>query len=638
LSIINKLFEALPDYWNKDPKSSEFVDIISSDCKYQFLTITDGYLYLHYGIFVENSYQETVAINLTEHTMSSLLMQLDAYGLIIHTLYTTEDLTSILAVTLAEVKNANTTGVIKLNRYTSKNWKVLYPIAILLKQAKDDIKLALQQIVLSTASGSWLDYWASFFNITREYGEVDAEFARRLYLSNNNPKVNNIAMEEYIRYLTGESVLVKDVEALQMEVEAQLHLLDSYDYRQKLHLLINNIKGYGIAFYLNFIEQYLDVYKEYYLATYGVEFKNSDTHSSQTTSNHNEVDYLWRPADGFIAGASEVNIGKVSSFENRMSEGYTFELSGNYADTVKLQNNVNLAFTANESAVNTAEVYNAPVPELYYAEFQSTITETMKSPIETHGMEFQRDAVDIYAYDESLCFIAGTSEVNTGEAGGHSAYLLMDLGFTTEVWREMEEAVLLQAKDDEAILTEVTSNFEDQVSSPTEAQYYNELEFTNTNESFRYSDLTAFTAGESLVNEADAGGVEVRVLEVNMVSEVEQSTFDQVFIQGNEAPFTAGISVVNSSETAYCPIPDLFNSEITVNYLDSMSKPKEHFSSEVDRYVADNYLYTNAGFIAGESLVNIGYAGGSCRLLESCQVLIFRYNNGNIVQKQEFVF
>lgn len=69
----------------------------------------------------------------------------------------------------------------------------------------NDIDLMRLEMCLSTASGSWLDYWGDFFTVYRKANESDSNYSRRIIEHVIRPKTTIPALKEYIvEYLNDE--------------------------------------------------------------------------------------------------------------------------------------------------------------------------------------------------------------------------------------------------------------------------------------------------------------------------------------------------------------------------------------------------------------------------------------------------
>jgi len=85
------------------------------------------------------------------------------------------------------------------------------PIAQELTQAQSDIASALDQMLLTTADGEWLDEWGGYFGIPRLASEPDGAYGPRIISELVHPKGNNIALQNAISlYVNGLQVTVTD--------------------------------------------------------------------------------------------------------------------------------------------------------------------------------------------------------------------------------------------------------------------------------------------------------------------------------------------------------------------------------------------------------------------------------------------
>jgi hypothetical protein len=87
----------------------------------------------------------------------------------------------------------------------------LTPIADELSQAQAGVMAALDQVLLTTADGEWLDEWGGYFGITRQASEADEVYGLRIIAELIQPKCNNVALSNAIGlYVGGLSATVTD--------------------------------------------------------------------------------------------------------------------------------------------------------------------------------------------------------------------------------------------------------------------------------------------------------------------------------------------------------------------------------------------------------------------------------------------
>lgn len=80
-----------------------------------------------------------------------------------------------------------------------------------LEEASTQITEMLDQMVIATADGEWLDELGSYYAVPRLQGEVDASYSVRMIAEVLRPRANNVAMEAAIRGFTGQATTVRDV-------------------------------------------------------------------------------------------------------------------------------------------------------------------------------------------------------------------------------------------------------------------------------------------------------------------------------------------------------------------------------------------------------------------------------------------
>jgi hypothetical protein len=160
-----------------------------------------------------------------------------------------ESYASRKANVLLEIRDYTLTTT--LQAFTSNTWKLLYPLYRILVQAEHDVEKALRQLYLGSATGKWLDYWATFFAIKRDAGESDNDFVRRFMMQLFNPKTNNIAIRELLVYRlknTG-AVDVTDDSPNTFKVTVDPLYFDNSD---DLNKFIMDVKAAGVDYFLSF--------------------------------------------------------------------------------------------------------------------------------------------------------------------------------------------------------------------------------------------------------------------------------------------------------------------------------------------------------------------------------------------------
>jgi hypothetical protein len=324
VKLLRKLMDSLGSVWNKSANETNLLSIVQNTGTHTMVTISEGSLYFH-SVPFRNDLPVMQIVDLQNMTVQDLINTVNGMGYTAALDPSATDLTTSKAYILMEVESVPLSTT--LQAFTSMTWKIMYPIYRILRGAEGDIELSLKQLYAPTASGSWLDYWATFFSIKREAGEADNDFIRRFLMWLFNPKTNNVALQELLAYrLKDNSVQVTDDSPGKFKVTVdQKYLSNSGD----LNTIILEAKAAGIEYFLAYsIAPYVENYPIYASNAYGVPYSSLDVaqqillHSSlseifpiptATSSNNlstsNSETYV-RPSNSFGSGFS-IGVGSV---------------------------------------------------------------------------------------------------------------------------------------------------------------------------------------------------------------------------------------------------------------------------------------------------------------------------------------
>lgn len=97
-----------------------------------------------------------------------------------------------------------------LYAYTSLLYALMEANAIELDDARAQIAAMLQQMVVQTATGEFLDDLGNRFGVPRQVNEADSDYGPRILNEVMRPRGNNVALAEDISNLTGQPVTVDD--------------------------------------------------------------------------------------------------------------------------------------------------------------------------------------------------------------------------------------------------------------------------------------------------------------------------------------------------------------------------------------------------------------------------------------------
>jgi hypothetical protein len=150
------------------------------------------------------------------------------------------------AILLMDVKNMHIGGAqpLVLLAIDSNLPRFLYPFQRALTMLDVHTNLALEQIPLTTARGSWLDYWVSYFKLRRLPDESDELLLRRALITITSAKSNNVAMEEIVSFYIDAVVKVLDYAPSELEVRVSPQYMDS---ASKVREIIDLLKSGGVS-------------------------------------------------------------------------------------------------------------------------------------------------------------------------------------------------------------------------------------------------------------------------------------------------------------------------------------------------------------------------------------------------------
>lgn len=94
--------------------------------------------------------------------------------------------------------------------FTSLLWALFTAYTQEVNEAAEQVRQALLQMVIGTASGEWLDLWATLYSVPRLPGETDAELRLRIPKEAFRIRVNARAIEIAIKDATGYDVRIEE--------------------------------------------------------------------------------------------------------------------------------------------------------------------------------------------------------------------------------------------------------------------------------------------------------------------------------------------------------------------------------------------------------------------------------------------
>jgi hypothetical protein len=361
MNMMYKLLKNVNKRWQTAPKDTAVVTIERASGKHTLVSIEGNQLYLHSSIY-RSSLPSKQSIYLEDLTMDELVETINSMGYKASITSEGEKYRSIGSFTLMPNQNIPIAknGGGELTAFTSKVWKALFPVAMLLEQVNGDIDLAIRQMYMSSASGKWLEYWATFFNIKRTVGETDSRLLRRITTDIVNPKTNNRSIEELVQYMLDSPVKVDDVQPAQFSVKLDASQMTYVDLA---HELILEIKGAGMDYFLNFEGTEQENVKSYLADRVGGDMENMLTmkgHVELPRNRESRFGYepykpMFRTNRSKINGADQVVDVPKRKIANPDTYGAHFEWRAKVENYDRLRDSGRKSFRLNASKTNVSD-------------------------------------------------------------------------------------------------------------------------------------------------------------------------------------------------------------------------------------------------------------------------------------------
>ena len=328
MKMMSKLLNSLGRVWNVAPKVFGAMTLQCDSGAHTFITIDTQQLVFHSTPFRRDMPSKQVVL-LDDYSISDLISVINSLG---YSVSLTAETTargygSRKATVLMPIENIPIMGAI-LEAFTSPLWQLLYPIARLLEEADYDTDNAIRQMYTSSTSGTWLDYWATFFKVERLIGEEDVQFQKRVFLSLMRMKTNNIAIQELLKYTTNGSAEVFNYAPAQFGVTVNPQYMVS---GEDIHQIVRSAKGAGIDYFIQYLSSEEEDYKAYFKDTNGVAFEQSDALSSTAVHTFSELPYIYGydRTQMFRVGVTKLGVGSKKILPKRLQESLSMELKVN---------------------------------------------------------------------------------------------------------------------------------------------------------------------------------------------------------------------------------------------------------------------------------------------------------------------
>lgn len=160
-------------------------------------------------VFTAKAGDLEVEHDLRQFTVNQLVNQLAADGFTI--VSPSPRFSGISALVLVDGSGSqNISNGDHVTAYTSLLWVLLNGYAGEVLDAEEQVRQALLQMVITTASGEWLDLWGALYGVPRNPGESDAHFVPRIPKEAFRVRNNAHAIELAIRDATGFDVRIEE--------------------------------------------------------------------------------------------------------------------------------------------------------------------------------------------------------------------------------------------------------------------------------------------------------------------------------------------------------------------------------------------------------------------------------------------
>jgi len=161
------------------------------------------------GVLTAGDGSSEYPFDLAGLTVAQLADQLTVYGFEVTSL--SPALAGLSALVLVEERgDQNESNGDHVFGFTSLLWALLTTYSSELREARGQIEEALRQMVMTQASGQWVDVWGTIYGFLRYDGESDASYAARLPVEAFRIRVNAHGIEQAILDATGADVRIEE--------------------------------------------------------------------------------------------------------------------------------------------------------------------------------------------------------------------------------------------------------------------------------------------------------------------------------------------------------------------------------------------------------------------------------------------
>lgn len=275
MDMLRKLLDMVNFKWSKSAEIQQPLLIGQGTGTNPYLTLREGILYFHkYQSAPDMTPNQQIILD--GLTLTDLKTQVTSMG---YTVDSSEgdNLTMMgeSALILLDADSQYVTSGATLFAFRSNFHRVLYPIHRVLTTYNGDIDKAIEQLLLPSTSGSWLDYWCSFFNIKRLPNEDDSLLLKRTFLNLTSAKSNNTAMEELISYYVGTNTTVTDYAPSEIMVGIDASYIGaSTATTQQITDIVETLRSAAVEYFFAYTKTFDDSYQASFLNRYGKTFRD----------------------------------------------------------------------------------------------------------------------------------------------------------------------------------------------------------------------------------------------------------------------------------------------------------------------------------------------------------------------------
>ena len=103
-----------------------------------------------------------------------------------------------------------TSDVITLSAQDSVLWAISLPGALAAQQAQEAMVEAVRQLNFMQAGGGWLDTWGRYFDVPRQDGQSDTDYALFMRREILRPRVNALSIQAAVKDWTGHDIVIRE--------------------------------------------------------------------------------------------------------------------------------------------------------------------------------------------------------------------------------------------------------------------------------------------------------------------------------------------------------------------------------------------------------------------------------------------